>query len=62
MHRDRRTLLPGSVRNELARHLEAGRSLHARDVATEAGWVELPDALARKYPNAGREGCARRRT
>jgi len=25
------------------------------DLAAGAGWVELPGALARKYPNAGRE-------
>ena len=28
---------------------------HQRDLAIGAGWVELPHALARKYPNAGRE-------
>ena len=28
---------------------------HARDVAAGAGWVELPEALDRKYPNAARE-------
>jgi integrase len=29
--------------------------MHARDVARGAGWVELPNALGRKFPNAGRE-------
>lgn len=29
-------------------------ALYRRDLAIGAGWVELPDALARKYPNAGR--------
>jgi integrase len=28
---------------------------HDADLALGAGWVELPWALARKYPNAGRE-------
>jgi integrase len=28
---------------------------HAADVAAGGGWVELPDALDRKFPNAGRE-------
>jgi hypothetical protein len=28
---------------------------HERDLASGAGWVVLPHALARKYPNAGRE-------
>jgi integrase len=29
--------------------------LHDRDVDAGAGWVSLPDALARKFPHAGRE-------
>ena len=33
-------------------HLE---SLHESDVRCGAGWVEMPYALAKKYPNAGRE-------
>jgi integron integrase len=53
--RDRRTMLPATIRHSLAAHLDAGRRLHASDVARGAGWVELPGALARKYPNAGRE-------
>jgi site-specific recombinase XerC len=28
--------------------------LHTRDLADGGGWVELPGALDRKYPNAGR--------
>ena len=28
---------------------------HEADLRQGAGWVELPDALRRKYPNAGRE-------
>jgi Phage integrase, N-terminal SAM-like domain len=31
------------------------RRRHDDDLRRGAGWVELPDALARKYPNAGRE-------
>jgi integron integrase len=53
--RDRVTMLPGAVKADLARHLERVRSQHERDVQHGAGWVELPWALARKYPNAGRE-------
>src|SRR5437016_13627763 len=37
------------------RQIERVRRLHAHDVASGAGWVELPNALARKYRNAGRE-------
>ena len=36
-------------------HLQVVRGLHAHDVAAGAGWVELPDAPDRKYPNAARE-------
>jgi integrase len=52
---DRVTMLPAAVQPDLARHIERVRRQHARDVAHGAGWVELPRALGRKYPNAGRE-------
>src|SRR5438128_1100245 len=53
--RDRVTLLPAVVRPALERHLVRVRAQHERDLRAGAGWVELPHALARKYPNAGRE-------
>jgi len=53
--RDRVTLLPETARVPLERHLARVHRLHLRDLAAGAGWVELPDDLARKYPNAGRE-------
>ena len=53
--KDRITVLPRIVREPLRRHLERVRRLHERDVASGAGWVELPDSLGRKYPNAARE-------
>jgi integron integrase len=53
--KDRVTMLPASARVELAAHLEAVREQHQRDLVQGAGWVELPDALARKLPSAGRE-------
>ena len=40
---------------DLARHPQTVRAQHERDLQQGAGWVELPTALARKYPNAGRE-------
>ena len=52
--RDRRALLPESARQELTAAVEASLEQHARDIARGAGWVELPDALARKLPRAGR--------
>jgi len=48
-------MLPGIVREPLRHHLEGVRRRHEQDVATGAGWVELPGALSRKFPNAGRE-------
>ena len=52
--RDRVTVLARAAREPLARHLAEVRRLHERDLAEGAGWVELPYALGRKYPNAGR--------
>jgi len=51
----RATMLPGAIKLEFAAHLERVRAQHTRDLAVAAGWVELPGALARKLPNAGRE-------
>jgi len=53
--KDRVTVLPALINQDLARHLDTAREQHRRDVQSGAGWVELPTALARKYPNAGRE-------
>lgn len=53
--RDRRTMLPSSLKGDLARHLEAARIQHQEDLRRGWGWVELPGALAGKYPNAGRD-------
>jgi integron integrase len=52
--RDRRTLLPASIKGSLRAHLERVRRLHARDLERGAGWVELPGAIGRKYPGVGR--------
>src|SRR5439155_647763 len=53
--RDRVTLLPAAVQPALHRQLERVRGQHERDLRAGSGWVELPYALSRKYPNAGRE-------
>lgn len=53
--KDRRTILPASVREPLARHLTRVRAQYEEDKQRGAGWVELPTALLRKYPRAGRE-------
>jgi len=53
--KDRVVPLPQSLREVLARHLDEARMLHQEDLAQGLGEVFLPDALARKYPNAARE-------
>jgi len=53
--KDRVTLLPVAAINALERQIARVLRLHERDLAAGAGWVELPRALSRKYPNAGRE-------
>jgi len=53
--KDRVTMLPAAAARDLAKHLEGVRDLHAADLRAGAGWVELPWALGRKYPHAGRE-------
>jgi len=52
--KDRVTLLPSTLHEDLRAQLERVARLHERDLASDAGWVELPHALDRKYPNAGR--------
>ncbi len=53
--KDRVTVLPIVAKEPLTRQLRKVKRQHEADLACGAGWVELPWALARKYPNAGRE-------
>jgi len=53
--KDRITILPESLIEPLRKHLEQVKRLHEQDLACGYGAVYLPDALARKYPNAERE-------
>jgi integron integrase len=53
--KDRVTVLPAAASRDLAKHLETVREQHLADLRAGAGWVELPWALGRKYPGAGRE-------
>jgi integron integrase len=50
--KDRVTMLPASVVEPLQAHLACVKPLHERDLAEGYGDVELPHALARKYPRA----------
>ena len=54
-NRDRRTVLSEIAARELPDHLAAVRAQRATDLERDAGWVELPSRIAKKYPNAGRE-------
>jgi integron integrase len=53
--KDRVTMLPDTAQAPLRQHLQAARAQHQRDLVRGAGWVEMPTAVGRKYPNAGRE-------
>jgi integron integrase len=54
-NKDRITLLPRALEPALAAHLDRVHRQHQTDLQCDAGWAELPHALGRKYPNAGRE-------
>jgi integron integrase len=53
--KDRVTMLSRALVEPLRRQLETARAAHAADLAAGFGQAVLPGALARKYPNAGRE-------
>lgn len=50
--KDRVTMLPAALAEPLRAHLLTVKAQHAADLALGLGAVWLPDALARKYPNA----------
>jgi integron integrase len=53
--KDRSTVLPSAVKKRLLDHLKAVKELHEKDLAAGYGEVQMPDALGRKYPKAGKE-------
>ena len=53
--KDRTTILPAAVKDQLKNHLSEVKNLHESDLSNGHGEVHLPDALGRKYPNAGKE-------
>ncbi|WP_439516915.1 integron integrase [Limnospira sp.] len=53
--KDRITMLPRSLILPLQQHIARTKLAHDRELLDGYGEVELPDALARKYPNAQRE-------
>jgi integron integrase len=53
--KDRHTMLPAAVKEPLVKHLEIIKTQHRRDLDNGLGRVAVPNALDRKYPNAGKE-------
>ena len=53
--KDRVTVLPKSLQAPLRQQLAHARVVHQADLASGRGRVQLPFALATKYPNANRE-------
>ena len=53
--KDRTTILPKNLCEELQSQINAVKSLHLKDLEEGFGDVYVPEALARKYPRASRE-------
>ena len=53
--KDRITTFPATLTSLLQTHLARVKTIHQQDLAQGAGEVYLPHALARKYPNAGKD-------
>lgn len=53
--KDRMTVLPQEIIPALRRHLTRVKKMHQSDLSEGCGYVYLPNALERKYPNAHRE-------
>ncbi len=53
--RDRSTILPDNIREELKMQVSRVKALHHEDLEKGYGETYIPEALARKYPNACRE-------
>lgn len=52
--KDRTTILPQNLRNEMLKQIAAVKSLHHKDLEEGFGDVYIPEALARKYPKAAK--------
>jgi integrase len=53
-NKDRVVMLPAKLKPALHEQVERRQAVHERDLAHGKAWVELPHALARKYPAAAR--------
>ena len=54
-NKDRVTVLPETLKDELRVHLEKWRLEHSRAVSEGIGAASLPDSVARKFPKAAKE-------
>jgi integron integrase len=53
--KDRRTVLPESLKDDLLHHISSAREIYEQDRKDNTNGVYLPGALEKKYPNAGKE-------
>ncbi|MDA8223071.1 MAG: integron integrase [Desulfitobacterium hafniense] len=53
--KDRRTVLPESLKDELLHHMSSVREIYEQERKDNTNGVYLPGALEKKYPNAGKE-------
>jgi integron integrase len=53
--KDRRTVFPEAIKEDIIQHLAEVRKLYEKDREAKLSGVYLPGALDRKYPNAGKE-------
>lgn len=54
-NKDRTTLLPAKLIEDLHIQIDKVKALHARDITDGYGEVYLPNGLSRKYPSAAKE-------
>ena len=53
--KDRTTMLPELIKNDMQVHLKKIKALHEEDINSGFGEVFLPESLSRKYPNAAKD-------
>ncbi len=55
--KDRSVMLPDAIKKELQKQIEDVVALHEKDLGEGFGEVYIPEALARKYPDASKESA-----
>lgn len=53
--KDRTTILPKNIRDEMLKQVAAVKSLHHKELEEGFGEVYIPEALGRKYPKAAKQ-------